>query len=1112
MRPAKRETLLTCVSLLLLLAAASSACAAETHVFDPVLSLTGGCTTSEVDPVPDPGCPQEEEHRFSSPRSVTTDIYGDIYVASFGNESEHGAEGRIDVFDSKGFFLTEIPDPNGPKNLAVDSEGNLYVFNYRAIGASIEEVARYSPTAYDPEAGNIKYGSSVQVAPGQGASLTGLAINRLNDNLFVHFGRHITEYSSAAKGNEVIDEEIGKGILRIDAPTMGLAVDAAHERIYATDHRSSPDNFVIRALELAPPHALVQTIDGSTTPAGKFPEGRLSVAVDEDTGHVFVFDEFAKVVYEFTEEGQYVSTIEHSFEPVFGNEISIDNGAKSPNGAENPVGRYLFVPSKPSGVGHSLAFGPQPPIGPPVVESVSFAEVTQTEAELQATINPEGLPTEYLFEYTTKQDFEEEGFAGAQVAGAGELSGGNLGIEVSAPAVGLSPQTSYVFRVVATNEEGSDEGEDRFSTYLESEPPPVCPNETLRTGLSALLPDCRVYELVTPADTNSRTPTGVWHLGTYFATREASPSGEKVSFRVEGGSLPGFEGTGSLAGDPYLATRGPSGWTTTAAGPNGTEAAAPLLGSTSSDQGFSFWSTGGGPGSAAVEGKETNYIHYPDGHSALVGRGSIADELAAEGKLISEGGGHIVFVNSNAAGDTPIQLEPNAPPNGTRAIYDRTPDETTHVVSLLPGDVTPAAGENAFYEGSSLDGKGIAFKLGKTLSSGPLYIRYNDEKTYEVADEATFAGIVEGGKRVFYLKGGDLYAFDVESEETTRFTESGDITVVNVSADGSAAYVVSPSILTKEANPNGAVAQVGKENLYFSREGEISFVGTVTKQDVEGEGGIGLDNWVPHVASFGEAGEEPSRTTSNGDALLFESRAALDGYDPEGHVEIYRYDSSGEELDCLSCNPTEAPASGRASLESISIFFDDPEPFSAFGFVNNLRPDGRRAFFQSTEALVPGDTDGLQDVYEWEAQGVGSCERPEGCIYLISSGQSARADYIYAVSDSGDDVFFRTSDLLLPADNDETPSIYDARVGGGFPEGAEEECVAEGCRESLIPGPTLPTPAAPAIGADDNVPVGKKCPNGKHKVTKNGRTDCVKKKHHKHRHHRAGSKQKGAGK
>lgn len=133
-----------------------------------------------------------------------------------------------------------------------------------------------------------------------------------------------------------------------------------------------------------------------------------------------------------------------------------------------------------------------------------------------------------------------------------------------------------------------------------------------------------------------------------------------------------------------------------------------------------------------------------------------------------------------------------------------------------------------------------------------------------------------------------------------------------------------------------------------------------------------------------------------------------------------------------------------------------------------------------------GDTDGLQDVYEWEDQGVGSCTRPGGCIYLISSGQSARTDYLYAVSDSGDDVFFRTSDLLLAADGDATPSLYDARVGGGFPEAATpEECsAADTCRSPSAP-PQLPNPASSTYVGGGNLPAAKKmqrCAKGKRKA------------------------------
>jgi hypothetical protein len=201
------------------------------------------------------------------------------------------------------------------------------------------------------------------------------------------------------------------------------------------------------------------------------------------------------------------------------------------------------------------------------------------------------------------------------------------------------------------------------------------------------------------------------------------------------------------------------------------------------------------------------------------------------------------------------------------------------------------------------------------------------------------------------------------------------------------------------------------------------------------------------------------------------------------------------------------PASGEASLQSVSNGQPAPEPFSGYALVANLSSDGQRAFFQSTEALVPGDTDGLQDIYEWEAQGVGSCERPAGCVYLISSGHSKRVDYLYAVSDSGDNVFFRTSDLLLTEDTDETPSIYDARVNGGFTRSSREPCQGEGCRPSLTPPPVLPNLGSGGGGPSGN-PEPKKCGKGKHKVKRNGKYVCVQKSHKK-QHRKAGSKKRG---
>jgi hypothetical protein len=1099
------------LAIMLLAVGASTAYAASTYTLDPVLSLTGSCKTAPKDSVADPGCPGGEHppKPFETPRGVATDFYGDIYVSTF--KEFKGGEGRIDVFNPEGFFITEIPEPEGPKDIVVDSKGYLYV--YETAGS---QVVRFKPSVYEPEAGKISYGNPSVLVTGAGL-LNSLAITPSNDHFFVKRTKSVTEFSSAEEGNAVLEEGIGSSVLSENLNGQGLAIDEAHGRIYAAD------NGKVRVFKLAPPHELLMTIEESSLPEGGGFTSLTSVAVDEVTGNVFIFDgSSSKELYEFNEKGEFITTVESGFPPIFGSEVAVDNGPFSPNSGFNSPEEagYVYATSE-EGVGIDFAFEPPISVCSPEVESVSFANVSQEDAELQATINACNGETHYTFEYTTEESFEAEGFGGATVAGEGEIPAGKFGVEVAAPATGLAPETAYVFRVVAENEAGEAESEGSFSTYPATEATSPCPNDATRTGLSALLPDCRAYELVTPPDTNARTPRGISKFaGIYFTTRETSPVGDKVSFTTEGGAIPGYEGTGSLLGDPYLATRGPSGWSTTSAGPNGVESVAPVLGSTSPDQGYSFWNSGP-KGSAAIEGKETTYLRYPDGHSELVGRGSIGTDQSALGELISENGSHVVFVSVNdpERGHPSIQLEENAPPSGTQAVYDRTIDqetgeEETHVVSLLPGSVTPAAGQNAGYEGASLDGRGIAFTIGKKL-----YLRFNNEETYEVGENVTFAGIAEGGARIFYVNGGDLFAFDAEEERTIEFSESGDVTPVNVAADGTAAYFVSSSALTGEANPNGASPQVGKENLYLSREGTISFVGVVTERDVEGEllgtepvGGLGL--WTYAVGSVGGSagrlGTDPSRTTADGDALLFESRANLAGYDPEGHAEIYRYDSTSEELKCLSCIPTQAPATGDASLQSNLREFGGDEPFSNFVLVGNLSADGRRAFFQSSEQLVPRDTNSLQDVYEWEADGVGSCERPQGCLYLISSGQSGRVNYLYAVSGSGDDVFFRSSDLLVSLDTDSTPSIYDARVGGGFPEEPEPCQTGQDCGGTVTPGPSLGGPVSEALGPPDNFVPPKKCPKSKHKVTKNGKTRCVK-KHHKRKHHRASAKRKGAG-
>jgi hypothetical protein len=1104
--------------------ASANAAVEETHVFDPALSLTGDCSTAAIDPVPDPGpCPgvpgiDHPSEPFRLPKAVTVDLHGDRYVASYGPEFANPNQGRIDVFDPEGNFITEIADPNGPVSVVVDSNGNLYV--HEKIQSRL---VRFSPTTYHPEADEITYPATPVVFDAKFFAPNGrMAINPTDGHLFADYEDRILEFGSAAEGNPLLDEEIGMGYLSHGVNPHGssgtIAIDATRKRIYADGHDPEHGGNVIQVFELEAPHAFVATIDGSSTPAGEFrAEGdtQTSIAVEEATGHIF-YAEYNSVrrIYELEADGSYVSTIQEPPIAYVGwPQLALDNGP------ESPTRGYLFAPSGEGSPGRDLAFAPKPPTAPPAIESVSAGGITETEAVLQAEIDPEGEATAYHFEYTSEQSFQTQGFAGAQLAGEGTLQAGSEGVAVSAPVSGLAPGASYRFRITAENESGEAEATGRFATYPAPDASLECPNEALRGGASAALPDCRAYELVTPPETDAHTPLALGHFvnGLLFGSRQASPSGTAVSFTIEGGTLPGIAGgSGSLHGDPYRATRGPGGWSTESTGPDGSQSSATDPGGVSPDQGYSFFYANGGEGFSLG-----NYLHYPDGHIALIGRGSLGTDPQARGRLISEGGAHVIFTSGDIGATSapavqleedappggPIVSDPKLPPEGTIAIYDRTADEVTHVVSLLPEDVTPAAGENAIYQGASLDGLGVAFKIGPKL-----YLRYRNEETYEVGEGAAFAGVAEGGGRVFYLKQGNLFAYDVATEEAIPFAGGGHITPVNVAATGSAAYFVSPDVLTAQPGPGGAEAQPGQDNLYLSREGAISFVGTVTGRDVEGEtsgserlDGLGL--WVQAVGAqngdyAAKLGMDPSRATPDGGALLFESRAPLTGYDSGGHREVYRYDAAAGTLACLSCDPTGSAATGDASLQTNAVEITTPAPSRTVALIPNLRADGKRAFFQSPDQLVAADTDGRQDVYEWEAQGVGSCRSAGGCVYLISSGRSAGDNYLYSVSDSGDDVFFSTSDLLLPADRETAYSIYDARVGGGFPApAAPAECLGEACQPAAS-APALPPAAIEGAG---NVKPRRHCPKGKRSVSRGGKKRCLptRKKHHRKKHRAA---------
>ena len=622
----------------------------------------------------------------------------------------------------------------------------------------------------------------------------------------------------------------------------------------------------------------------------------------------------------------------------------------------------------------------------------------------------------------------------------------------------------------------------------------ACPNESFRTGASAVLPDCRAYERITPSDSAGRLfftiePDLPYNL---FPTSLLSGDGASAVFVVKGGALPDPP-NGNGTQDVYQTVRTESGWDTVRRlTPSGQQVAIPTLGGVSPDHQYAFIGAFPGVNDEEYRGTLTEeglsmYLGNPDGSFELVGVGSLGTDRITQGRFISEGGSHIIFTPGGlwcTISCTKTQLEPTAPPTGTEAIYDRSANGPTRVVSLLPGNVTPAAGEDAVYQGTSADGTTVAFTIG-----GTLYLRSDNAKTEEVtAAASTFAGLSQDGAYLFYVSEGNAFRYEAATGDTAQVATTGDAELANVSADGTHAY-----FLSKAALP-GTDAVAGEPNLYVwtDASGETQLVATVSPVDLEGV--PALDQWLTAVTPEKGIGQGPgaasSRTTPDGGVIAFESRAKLTGYDNEGVTEIYRYDASIEDLQCVSCGSAGLSANSSARFES-------PENlnFSSGGesmVIANLTADGERVFFETKERLVARDVDGVNDIYQWQSNGGAPS------IDLISSGQSVyyrnevplffqEPNAIFGISPSGNDVMFRTTDALLGGvEPGGVETIYDARVGGGLPEEGTQPCSAQNLRRLATSAPALAAPQSRSFSGHGNVKPRHRChrPHGKQKPRK----------------------------
>ena len=146
----------------------------------------------------------------------------------------------------------------------------------------------------------------------------------------------------------------------------------------------------------------------------------------------------------------------------------------------------------------------------PTVVTGSAVNVGQTAATLQGTVNPGGEATTYFFEYGTTESYG--------LTTPGQSAGnGNTAVNVDAALTGLTAGTTYHYRLVAMNADGTTRGADRTFTTAANPRPPGISNQHARD----IAPDS--VRLTASLDPNGTATTYHFEYGTSTRYGNATP-------------------------------------------------------------------------------------------------------------------------------------------------------------------------------------------------------------------------------------------------------------------------------------------------------------------------------------------------------------------------------------------------------------------------------------------------------------------------------------------------------------------------------------------------------------------------------------------------------------
>lgn len=709
---------------------------------------------------------------------------------------------------------------------------------------------------------------------------------------------------------------------------------------------------------------------------------------------------------------------------------------------------------------------------PPSIDSATATALTATSATLNAKIKPQFSETHYHFEYDIKPYQAGEAPHGVRIptheAEDPSLALSASDVFVSAPIGGLSANTTFYWRVAASNESGTTESRQHTFIY-----------DTSGGGL----PDKRAYELVTPSHKNA----ALFGENPFpFLQTSIAADGQ----RVFASTLQCFAGAESCnaslfdsVGSPVEFTRTSGGWVTTPLAPPAPQFA----------QLASWWGYSASTGTALLStptvqsGENDFYLREPDGSFVDIGPNTPPEQGAQGPKGLAIGDkvqvssadlSHFAWESRSSELTAPWPFEPNA---GYETAYEYAsvgnvvPEHpllvgvsggkdshslisacATHLGGPLedPRGTMSSDGHTVFFTASGPCESGTNENAGKPVPADTLYARVSGElleaSTVAISDpspsecgtgtepdevscrEATpanaqFMGASEDGSKAFFTSeqqltdeategSNNLYLYDLDSPEGHNLLDlsAGDSSgegprvqgVMAISPDGSHVYFVAKGVLSTPANDLGESAKSGANNLYVFERDQAYPAGRVA-----------FIAELPARDSLEWREGSQANVTPGGRFLVFVSFGDLTADDTSvsGALQVFRYDAQTGQLNRVSVGnegfgddgnrPSPTPCGQRFTEQCSENAYIVPA-LAGVRADPTMSDDGSRVFFQSPVGLAPHALYDVQIGVETDGQPVYAQNVYEWEQEGVGSCPAGRATGCVSLISDGRDVSF----------------------------------------------------------------------------------------------------------